>query len=112
MQLHPARRRSKWAAPRQFLDLIDGAEMVKFCKDGSDATIGRGPAGPRLHRPRPGRLCADHPFFSTDDWFIGTTAMTAGIPEAIRQLTVTFRYNDLAGLEALFDAASRAGSPR
>jgi glutamate-1-semialdehyde 2,1-aminomutase len=25
-------------AAEQFLDLIDGAEMVKFCKDGSDAT--------------------------------------------------------------------------
>ena len=40
--------------------------------------------------------CADHPFFSTDDWFIGTTPMNAGIPEAVRQLTVTFSYNDLA----------------
>ena len=26
------------------------------------------------------RVCADHPFFSVDDWFIGTTAMHAGIP--------------------------------
>ena len=43
------------------------------------------------------------PFFSTDDWFIGTTPMNAGIPEAIRQLTVTFRYGDLAGAAALFE---------
>jgi glutamate-1-semialdehyde 2,1-aminomutase len=77
--------------------------MVKFCKDGSDATSG----AVRLARAYTGRdliaCCADHPFFSTDDWFIGTTEMNAGVPEAIRKLTVTFRYNDLASAKALFD---------
>ncbi len=91
------------ACAETFLDLIDGAEMVKFCSDGSDATSG----AVRLARAYTGRdligCCADHPFFSVDDWFIGTTPMNAGIPEAIRQLTVTFRYNDLAGTEALFE---------
>ena len=90
------------ACAEQFLDLIDGAEMVKFCKDGSDATSG----AVRLARAYTGRdliaCCADHPFFSVDDWFIGTTAMNAGVPERVRQLTLTFRYNDLAGAEALF----------
>jgi glutamate-1-semialdehyde 2,1-aminomutase len=87
----------------QFLALVDGAEMVKFCKDGSDATSG----AVRLARAYTGRdliaCCADHPFFSVDDWFIGTTAMNAGIPETIKKLTVTFRYNDLASAKALFD---------
>jgi glutamate-1-semialdehyde 2,1-aminomutase len=91
----------------QFLSLIDGAEMVKFCKDGSDATSG----AVRLARAYTGRdliaCCTDHPFFSVDDWFIGTTAMNAGIPEAIRQLTVSFRYDDLASAEALFELYPR-----
>ena len=69
------------ACAERFLALIDGAEMVKFCKDGSDATSG----AVRLARAYTGRdliaCCADHPFFSTDDWFIGTTAMNAGIPQ-------------------------------
>ena len=90
------------ACAKQFLDLIDSAEMVKFCKDGSDATSG----AVRLARAYTGRdliaCCADHPFFSVDDWFIGTTPMNAGIPEIVRQLTLTFRYNDLASAEALF----------
>lgn len=85
-----------------FLEVISGAEMVKFCKDGSDATSG----AVRLARAYTGRdliaCCADHPFFSTDDWFIGTTAMNSGIPEAIRRLTVTFRYNDIASVHELF----------
>jgi glutamate-1-semialdehyde 2,1-aminomutase len=90
------------ACAEQFLSLIDGAEMVKFCKDGSDATS----AAVKLARAYTGRdmiaICGDHPFFSTDDWFIGTTAMNAGIPEAIKSLTTTFRYNDLDSVRAAF----------
>jgi glutamate-1-semialdehyde 2,1-aminomutase len=91
------------ACAEEFLGLIAGAEMVKFCKDGSDATSG----AVRLARAYTGRdlvaLCGDHPFFSVDDWFIGTTAMNAGIPEATQKLTVSFRYNDIASVKAMFD---------
>jgi glutamate-1-semialdehyde 2,1-aminomutase len=91
------------ACAEEFLGLIAGAEMVKFCKDGSDATSG----AVKLARAHTGRdliaICADHPFFSVDDWFIGTTAMNAGIPEATRKLTVSFRYNDIASVRALFE---------
>ncbi len=86
-----------------FLELIDSADMVKFCKDGSDATSG----AVRLARAYTGRdmvaCCADHPFFSTDDWFIGTTKMNAGIPASVSALTATFRYNDIASVQAVFD---------
>lgn len=87
-----------------FLGMIRGADMVKFAKDGSDATS----AAVRLARACTKRdfvaVCADQPFFSTDDWFIGSTAMCAGIPAAVRRLTLTFRYNDIASVQALFDA--------
>jgi glutamate-1-semialdehyde 2,1-aminomutase len=77
---------------------------VKFAKNGSDVVS----AALRLARAWTGRtlvaICAEHPFFSVDDWFIGTTAVNAGIPEAISSLTVKFHYNDLPSLEALFDA--------
>lgn len=83
-------------------DLIGSAEMVKFAKNGSDATT----AAVKIARAYTGRdlvaVCADQPFFSTDDWFIGSTAMSAGIPEAVRSLTVKFPYNDLDGVNALF----------
>ncbi len=88
----------------QFLSLIRSADMVKFCKNGSDATSG----AIKIARAYTGRdmiaCCGDHPFFSTDDWFIGSTAMKAGVPETVRKLTVTFKYNDLSSLTALFDA--------
>jgi glutamate-1-semialdehyde 2,1-aminomutase len=87
----------------QFLSLIDTVEMVKFCKDGSDANS----AAIKIARAYTGRdliaICSEHPFFSTDDWFIGTTAMNAGIPEQVKELTVGFKYNDLASVQALFD---------
>ena len=78
--------------------------MVKFCKDGSDAVSG----ALKLARASTGRdmvaVCGNHPFFAVDDWFIGSTAMPAGVPGAMRELTVKFDYNDLASLERLFDA--------
>jgi glutamate-1-semialdehyde 2,1-aminomutase len=81
-----------------------GGDMVKFAKNGSDVVT----AAVRLARACTNRthvaVCADHPFFSVDDWFIGTTPVNAGIPEAISSLTVKFRYNDVASLESLFDA--------
>ena len=86
----------------QFLGLIQNAEMVKFSKNGSDATT----AAVRLSRAYNGRdmvaICAEHPFFSIDDWFISTTEMNSGVPEAIRKLTVKFHYNDIDSLIELF----------
>ena len=72
--------------------------MVKFAKDGSDATS----AAVRLSRAYTGRdmiaRCGDQPFFSVDDWFIGNTPMSAGIPKVVQDLTVQFRYNDIESL--------------
>jgi glutamate-1-semialdehyde 2,1-aminomutase len=86
----------------EFLTMIGGAEMVKFGKNGSDATS----AAVKLSRAFTGRdivaICAEHPFFSVDDWFIGTTAMSAGIPKAIQDLTVKFHFNDPGSLRQLF----------
>jgi len=86
-----------------FLEIIEGAEMVKFATNGSDVTT----AAVKLARAFTGRdlvaICADQPFFSTDDWFIGTTELNAGIPQSITEMTLRFRYNDLENLRILFD---------
>ncbi|WFB10986.1 glutamate-1-semialdehyde 2,1-aminomutase [Streptomyces sp. LX-29] len=88
-------------AAERFLATVPTAEMVKFAKNGSDATT----AAVRLARAVTGRprvaLCGDHPFFSVDDWFIGTTPMSAGVPAATTELTVAFPYGDLAATEEL-----------
>ncbi|MBZ6247272.1 glutamate-1-semialdehyde 2,1-aminomutase [Streptomyces olivaceus] len=88
-------------AAERFLATVPTAEMVKFAKNGSDATT----AAVRLARAATGRprvaVCADHPFFSVDDWFIGTTPMSAGVPAATTELTLSFPYGDLAATEEL-----------
>jgi glutamate-1-semialdehyde 2,1-aminomutase len=85
------------------IDLIPSAEMVKFAKNGSTVTT----AAVKLARAYTGRdlvaLCSDHPFFSYDDWAIAVTPCNAGIPEPVQKLTVTFRYNDVAGIQRLFE---------
>ncbi|MFJ5136532.1 glutamate-1-semialdehyde 2,1-aminomutase [Streptomyces sp. NPDC088707] len=88
-------------AAERFLATVPTAEMVKFAKNGSDVTT----AAVRLARAVTGRprvaVCGDHPFFSVDDWFIGTTPMSAGIPAATTELTVPFPYGDLAATAEL-----------
>jgi glutamate-1-semialdehyde 2,1-aminomutase len=90
-------------AAEHLLTLLGAGEMVKFGKNGSDVTT----AAVKLARAHTGRdmiaICAEHPFFSVDDWFIGSTAMAAGIPESTRAATVKFHYNDIASLAALFE---------
>lgn len=88
-------------AAESFLESVPTGEMVKFAKNGSDVTT----AAIRLARAFTGRnlvaICRDQPFFSTDDWFIGTTPMPAGIPETVTALTLGFPYGDLAATEEL-----------
>ena len=85
------------------LTVLGNADMVKFAKNGSDVTT----AAVKLARAYTGRdlvaVCEDHPFFSVDDWFIGHTQLNAGIPQAIRELTISFRYNDLESVKSLFE---------
>ena len=84
------------------LKTIPNAEMVKFAKNGSTVTT----AATKLARAFTGRkyiaLCSSHPFFSYDDWFIGTTPCDSGVPEEIKKLSLTFQYNNLDSLRKLF----------
>jgi glutamate-1-semialdehyde 2,1-aminomutase len=77
--------------------------MVKFGKNGSNVTT----AALKLARSYTGKkyiiCCKQHPFFSFDDWFIGTTALTRGIPDEYIKLTLTFNYNDIDSLKVLFE---------
>jgi glutamate-1-semialdehyde 2,1-aminomutase len=88
----------------EFLSIIDGAEMVKFAKDGSTVTT----AAVRLARAVTGRkrvaICESDPFISYNDWFIRATPMRAGIPTDDDRLTIGFRYNDIDSVRQLFAA--------
>lgn len=82
----------------RIVDMVPCAEMVRFGKNGSDATSG----AIRLARAFTGRdrvaFCGYHGW---QDWYIGATARNRGVPEAVRKLTHGFLYNDLGSLEQL-----------
>ena len=82
--------------------LVDGipcAEMVRFGKNGSDATT----AAIRAARALTGRpVVAACGYHGWHDWYIGTTTRNLGVPNEVQSLTRTFTYNDIASLEELF----------
>lgn len=77
-------------------------DMFKFAKNGSTVTS----AAIKLSRAYTERdkvaICAEHPFFSYDDWFIGSTPCDFGIPESEKNLTVKFHYNDIESVKKMF----------
>lgn len=83
----------------RIVDMVPCAEMVRFGKNGSDATAG----AIRLARAFTDRdhvaVCGYHGW---QDWYIGSTARNRGVPKATRALTHAFAYNDLASLESVF----------
>lgn len=90
-------------AAETLCDLIPWVDMVKFAKNGSTVTS----AATKLARAYTGRKyiarCAEHSFFSYDDWFIGDTVMDAGIPQEIQNLTLQFHFNDVESVKNLFE---------
>lgn len=87
----------------RFLANIPGHDMIKFAKNGSVVTT----AAVKLARAYTGRKLVarpqEHPFYSYDDWFIGSTDVKSGIPQDISNLTVTFKADDLSSLQEMFE---------
>lgn len=80
-------------------EVIPCAEMVRFGKNGSDATAG----AVRLARAYTGRdMIACCGYHGWQDWYIGTTTRNRGVPEAVRQLTVPFQFNNIESLRRVF----------
>ena len=81
-------------------EIIPCAEMVRFGKNGSDATSG----AVRVARAITGRekiaCCGYHGW---QDWYIGTTTRRRGVPRSTQELTLPFPYNDIGMLERLFE---------
>lgn len=85
-------------------DFFPWLDQFKFAKNGSTATTG----AVKLARAYTGKdkvaVCEDHPFFSYDDWYVGTTVMDRGIPDAYKELSVTFPYGELDETRSLFES--------
>ena len=82
------------------VELVPCAEMVRFGKNGTDATS----AAIRLSRAYTGKdhiaVCGYHGW---QDWYIGSTSRNLGVPKSTQELTHTFTYNDLDSLRRIFE---------
>jgi glutamate-1-semialdehyde 2,1-aminomutase len=85
----------------KIVTMVPCAEMVRFAKNGSDATAG----AIRLARAYTGRdhvaVCGYHGW---QDWYIGSTTRNLGVPKSTQELTHPFPYNNLGALAELFDS--------
>lgn len=86
-------------AATKIIEMVPCAEMVRFGKNGSDATAG----AIRLARAYTGRdhvaVCGYHGW---QDWYIGSTSRSIGVPRSTRELTHAFIYNDMDSLNGIF----------
>jgi glutamate-1-semialdehyde 2,1-aminomutase len=77
------------------VSMVPSAELVRFGKNGSDATS----AAVRLARAHTQReivvVCGYHGW---QDWFIGSTSRDKGVPKDTKALTKSFKYNDIDSL--------------
>lgn len=81
-------------------ELIPCAEMVRFGKNGSDATGG----AVRVARAYTGREKIAHcGYHGWMDWYIASTTRRKGVPHSAIEQQWAFRYNDLASLRSIFD---------
>ena len=82
----------------KIVDLVPCAEMVRFGKNGSDATAAMVRVARAYTKRERIAVCGYHGW---QDWYIGTTSRNDGVPECVQKLTRTFEYNDLESLERL-----------
>ena len=78
------------------VSMVPSAEMVRFGKNGSDATS----VAVRLARAFTGRdhiiVCGYHGW---QDWYIGSTSRNKGVPESVALLTHKFEFNNILSLQ-------------
>jgi glutamate-1-semialdehyde 2,1-aminomutase/spore coat polysaccharide biosynthesis protein SpsF len=85
----------------RIVELVPGAERVRFAKSGSDATS----AAVRLARANTGReRVIVTGYHGWHDWYIGSTTRHAGVPEAVRALVEQVPFGDM---EMLSEALER-----
>jgi len=84
----------------KLVKMIPCAEKVRFGKNGTDATSG----AIRLARAYTNKemvlICGYHGW---QDWYIGSTSRSLGVPESTQALTKAFIYNDIESLKQLVE---------
>lgn len=81
-------------------EIIPCAEMVRFGKNGSDATTGAIRIARAFTKRNRIACCGYHGWH---DWFIGSTSRRCGVPVCVQELTHPFPYNRPDDLEKILN---------
>jgi len=83
----------------RLVNIIPSAEMVRFGKNGTDATS----AAIRLARAYTGRdYVIALGYHGWQDWYIGATVRNKGVPNAVCSLTHKLPFNDINAVKEFF----------
>lgn len=86
------------------VELVPSAELVRFGKNGTDATS----AAVRLARAYTGRdLLAVCGYHGWQDWYIGSTTRDKGVPAVTKSLTKSFKFNNIDSLSELISKSPK-----
>lgn len=95
--IYPLSHELEFKVAEKIVEMVPCADMVRFGKNGSDATAG----SIRLARAYTHRdhvlVCGYHGW---QDWYIGSTTRDLGVPQVVKDLTHKFIYNDINSLES------------
>lgn len=86
---------------RILVELIPCADKVRFGRNGSDATTAAIRVARAFTDKQKIAMCGYHGW---QDWYIGSTSRDKGVPENVKELSLTFNYNDIKSLKKLFDS--------
>lgn len=85
-------------AAEAIIENVPCAEMVRFGKNGSDATT----AAIKLARAYTGKeKIIVSGYHGWHDWYIISTERNIGIPKCLKNLTISLKYNDLESLKKI-----------
>lgn len=84
----------------KLVEIIPCAEMVRFVKNGSDATS----AAVRLARAYTGKeIILVSGYHGMQDWYIASTTNNKGVPKSTSDLIKNFEYNNIDSLKTLIE---------
>lgn len=86
-------------------EIVPNAEAVRYSKTGADVTS----AAIRAARAYTGKnkvLCCG--YHGWHDWYVSVTARNYGIPDAVKDLTYTFNYNNIESVKDSIDEDTAA----
>lgn len=82
-------------------DIIPSGEMVKFSKTGSGAATGAIRGARAITKRNKIAYCGSGGVWH--DWYASIISRNKGVPEFNKDLIFTFDYNDIKGLETIFE---------